>query len=59
MPEINLVEAIRAATLAAYAPPLSFVLIRALVSSSLVAFQVSIQSAAYMLSFFLASLVLS
>lgn len=56
MPEITLVEAIRAATLAAYAPPLSFVLSRALVSSSLVAFQVSIQSAAYILSFFLAFL---
>ena len=54
MPEINLVKAIRAATLAAYAPPLSFVLSRALVSSSLVAFQVSIQSRLiYSLSFWL------
>jgi len=54
MPEITLVKAIRAATLAAYAPPLSFVLSRALVSSSLVAFQVSIQSRLiYSLSFWL------
>lgn len=58
MPEITLLQAIRAVTLAAYAPTLFFVLSRALVSSSLLTFQVSIQSRLiYSLSF--NSLVLS
>ena len=53
MPEINSVEAIRAATLAAYAPSLSFVLSRALVSSSLCCSPGKHTKSTYILSVFL------